>query len=110
MLVRLRASTGSRNSTMDTSASGILFRLPTRLYTVADVVLRNLPPCRHAHQDRVCTCVDFYCTSQHTSLAFKYSLTLQRELASAACSARLTISRCARWRVIPERADADAES
>ena len=43
MLVRLRASTGRRNSRMEISASGILFRLPTRLYTVADVVLRNLP-------------------------------------------------------------------
>jgi len=42
MLPRLNASTGRRKSTMEISASGILFRLPTRLYTVAVVVLRNL--------------------------------------------------------------------
>jgi len=42
MLPRLNASTGRRKSRMEMSASGILFRLPTRLYTVAVVVLRNL--------------------------------------------------------------------
>ena len=52
MLVRLRASTGRRNSRMEISASGILLRLPTRLYAVADVVLRNLPARKRQSTER----------------------------------------------------------
>ena len=54
MLVRLRASTGRRKSRMEMSASGILFRLPTRLYTVADVVLRNLTGTGHSVPQSQC--------------------------------------------------------
>lgn len=48
MLLRLYASMGRRKSRMEMTASGILFRLPTRLYTVAVVVLRNLRRRRRA--------------------------------------------------------------